>query len=115
MDIVIGNVLRPMGITRNYRGYQQVIVAIRLVIEDESRLQSITKEVYSRVAEECNCPVLTVERNIRTLIFRAWSVNREYLCEIAGFPLTAPPSVSEFIDIMATYIQQNYLFEALRE
>ncbi|MBR5485165.1 MAG: sporulation initiation factor Spo0A C-terminal domain-containing protein [Oscillospiraceae bacterium] len=113
MERIISDVLRPLGATRNYMGYRQTVVAIRLTIEDETRLHRITKDIYSVVAEECNCPVLTVERNIRTLILKGWRTNKKYMCEMAGFPLEAPPSASQFIDFVAAYIQRNYLCDTI--
>ena len=45
-----------------------------------------------------------VERNIRTVIFRAWKVNRPLLSQLAGFPLEAPPAVSHFIEMLANHL-----------
>ena len=50
------------------------------------------------------CKWTTVERNIRTAVARAWSVNRSLLLEMAGYPLDTEPSASEFIEIIATHI-----------
>ena len=47
---------------------------------------------------------LTVERNLRTVVSRAWQVNPDLLCRMAGYPLTAAPTASEFIEIIASYI-----------
>ena len=109
MTETIKNVLHHLGITRNYQGYHQTAIAVKLVIEDEVRLLSVTKSIYWPVAEECSCNPLTVERNIRTVILNVWRNNREYLNQIAGFHLSAPPTVSQFIDIIATHIQQTYI------
>lgn len=104
MKTIIYNHLHQLGITGNYIGHKQASIAVQLALEDENRLQSITHEIYEVVAERCGCNVKSVERNIRTVIFRAWRTNREQLIQMAGFPLTAAPTVSQFIDILATHI-----------
>lgn len=104
MDTIIRETLRPFGITRTYCGYSQIVCAIALVIEDESRLCHITTEVYDVVAKQTHCNLTSVERNIRTLIHCAWRNNRTLLLEMAGSPFNSPPSVSQFIDIVASYI-----------
>ena len=101
MDAIISQILRRLGITANYRGHRQLAVAIRLVLEDESRLCAVQKEVYQPIADELCCPLDTVERNIRTVIHRVWHTNKKRLFEYADYELTAPPTVSEFIDILA--------------
>lgn len=94
--------LRYLGITRNYRGYQQACLAVGLVKEDPNRLHHIMHEVYYVVAQECSCSPLCVERNIRTIILKSWNCNRSRLCELAGCNLISPPTAAEFIDILST-------------
>ena len=109
MTKIIENILHSLGITRNYCGYHQTVTAVKLAIEDEFRLLSVTKSIYLPVAYENNCNPLSVERNIRTVILLAWRTNRDVLNNIAGFHLSAPPTVSQFIDIIASYIQRTYI------
>ena len=108
MDTIIRETLRPFGITRNYRGYPQTVRAIALVLEDESRLLN---EV---VALQTRCHPSNVERNIRTVVLCAWHTNRPLLVKMAGFTLTAPPRASQFIDIIASYIQREVLSDPSR-
>ncbi len=51
----------------------------------------------------------TVERNIRTIILRAWRVNRKGLQELAGYPLEGPPPVSDFLQILVSYLRRHAL------
>ena len=44
----IQDTLRSFGITRCYKGFQYAAYAIQLAVEDESRLESVTKEIYRR-------------------------------------------------------------------
>ena len=67
--------LQALGITPNYKGYQQAVCAIQLALEEESRLRNVTKEIYWVVADAMGCARSDIERNLRTLSLRAWRVN----------------------------------------
>ena len=103
VKMTIQNTLRTLGITKNYDGYRLTLSAVRLALEDERRLRFVIREIYRPVSVLCGCPLAHVERNIRTVIFRAWKFNRPFLSTIAGFPLEAPPAVSHFIEMLANF------------
>lgn len=103
----IQNSLRPFGITRCYKGFKHTVFAIYLAVQDESRLEAITKEIYMETASHFGCKWTAVERNIRTAVARAWRITRPLLCEMAGYPLDAEPTASEFIEIIASYILRS--------
>ena len=50
------------------------------------------------------CSPIRVERNIRTVIDHAWRNNPEFLSELAGFELTQQPNVTQFLDILVTFM-----------
>ena len=104
---VIQDTLHLFGITRCYKGFQHTAYAIYLAVQDESRLEAVTKEIYMEPAFHFNCTWTAVERNIRTAVARAWKINRPLLAEIAGYPLACPPTASEFIEILASYILRS--------
>lgn len=104
---IIEEELQMLGITKNYKGYSQLKFAVERALEDEFRLQSISKEIYRPVAEKCGCPYYTVERNIRTITHKIWNTNQHRLCEIAGYIPNGEPSVSELISIIVTDIQRR--------
>lgn len=104
--MTVQDTLQALGITRNYRGCLRAAAAIELVLEDEDRLEAVTKEIYLEVAQRCHCNWYAVERNIRTVVQRAWHVNRPLLTQMAGYPMDAPPTASEFIAIVANYIRR---------
>ena len=106
---IIREVLRPLGITRNYRGYHQFIQAVALVLEDEIRLTDVEKQVYAVVAKQTHSKPENVERNLRTAISCAWRTNPPLLEQMAKFQMLAPPSASQFLDIIATYILRDLL------
>lgn len=108
-DTIIREVLWPCGLSGRYRGFPLLITAIRLCIENEGQARMVFKSLYARVAEERGCPLYCVERNIRTVIKRAWAVNPGYMRELAGYPMAAPPSSTEFIEIISSYILREHL------
>ena len=105
--IVIQDTLRPLEITRCYKGFLHTAYAIQLAVEDESRLEAVTREIYMETAAHFDCKWTAVERNIRTAVSRAWKINRPLLCDMAGYPLACTPAASEFIEIVASYILRS--------
>ena len=103
----VQDTLRLFGITRCYKGFKYTSYAIYLVVQDESRLEAVIKEIYIETASHFNCKWTAVERNIRTAVARAWRVNRPLLLEMAGYPLACTPTVSQFIEILASYILRS--------
>ena len=111
--MTVQDTLQALGITRSYRGCLRAATAIELVLEDEDRLEAVTKEIYREVAKRCRCNWYAVERNIRTAVQRAWRINRPLLTQMAGYPLEAPPNASEFIAIVADYMRRTSEQEAV--
>lgn len=103
----IQNTLRPFGITKCYKGFHRVCFSIHLAITDDSRLEAVTKEIYMETASHFDCAWTAVERNIRTVVARAWQVNPNLLIHMAGYPLDGTPTASEFIEIISSYILRS--------
>ena len=99
---------RRLGIGRQYLGYNLTIQAVRMVLNDENRLLCITQGVFVPLSQKENCDWRTIERNIRTIIHRAWSVNRPYLSELAGYPMHQEPTVTEFVEILSAHILRQH-------
>ena len=87
---------------RTYRGFEATIAAVWLVLEDEDCLRMVTTRIYAKVAQLSGQTRHAAERNIRTVVKRAWDCNPAYLSEIAGYPISTQPIPSEFIDMLAT-------------
>lgn len=104
---IIDNKLQELGVTKNYKGYYQLKLAIQLALEDDFRLQAVTKEIYKPVAERFGCHHYSIERNIQTISKSIWRRNSEKLCEIAMYKLNAEPSASELISIIVANIQRS--------
>ena len=104
---IIQDTLRELGIGKNYIPQKRTVVAIQLALENEDRLLRVKKGIYIPAAERCNCTWNAVERNIRMVVEKAWKVNRDGLVKMAGYPMSDPPTASEFIEIMAYHIQKT--------
>lgn len=102
----IHDLLHSLGVTGKYNGYSMAVKACDLIMEDESRLLKVTKSLYPEVAKQCGVGKITVERNIRTIIYKAWDTNRAKLCEIARFELTTPPTATEFLDMLVSHFRK---------
>lgn len=101
---VITQDLRAMGIGRQYLGYNITVKAVRMVLVDENRLLCIKQGVYVPLSEQHQCDWRTIERNIRTVIHRAWHVNKPYLNDLAGYPLQHEPTVTEFVEMLSAHV-----------
>lgn len=109
MKLILQSTLRSLRITEKYAGFSLAVTAISLCFERPSRLRSVTKEVYWETAELHGCNRSDVERNIRTVIHHAWKVNRPGLQALSEYPLLAPPSVSDFLQIMVSHLKKAML------
>lgn len=106
----IYQLLRALGIKRTYMGYYHLATAIRLVLEDESRLLYIHKWLYTDVSHIHKTTPSCIERNIRTVNHYCWRKgNRALLVQIAGGSLKEKPSNAEFIDILSSYLKNPFL------
>lgn len=100
----IHEILRRLGIGTRFMGHAIIATAVPLAVADETRLYCVSKRLYPEVAATLQCPLSCIERNIRTVIEHAWRINPEYLIELAGYELTQPPNVKQFLDILVTYL-----------
>ncbi len=107
MNAKIITVLNELSINGKYIGYHITAVACELLLEDEMLLFSVSRDLYPKIAERCGYKGQTIERNIRTVVYRAWENSRERLIEIAGYNMTAPPTVTEFLGILISYLQRQ--------
>ena len=68
--VFVSNLLLLLGVATNLRGYLYLREAIPMIARD--RKQSITKELYPRIAKQFDCETACVERSIRSAIGSAW-------------------------------------------
>ncbi|MCD8050732.1 MAG: sporulation initiation factor Spo0A C-terminal domain-containing protein [Clostridiales bacterium] len=102
-----GITLHRLGICPNYTGYMELRLALRLVSEDPARLTALVRQVYMPVGGAVSKSWLAVERNLRTVIRRAWETNPAFLQEVAGRPLDHGPETGEFLAMMYVYLMDG--------
>lgn len=99
------HLLRRMGVTPNYTGFHQAARAACEAARRPELMLSLSKWLYPLVAREMNTTGAAVERNIRTVILRAWRQNPELLRQCARFPLNKRPTCGEFLDMLAVCLE----------
>lgn len=99
--------LFQLGITPNYKAYNQIISAISLALQDTGVLLFMTKRLYPDVAQKHGTNWRAVERNIRHASERAWQCNPVLLSRLAGYSLTGPPTSSQLIAILARWCREE--------
>lgn len=103
----IYHLIRKMGVTSKYKGYYFVADAVKLSMEDSGHPLRITKDVYPSLARKYKSTPNNVEHNIRTVVNVCWSANKDQMDQIAGYPLSYKPTNSEFVDMLAYYLNSK--------
>ena len=100
----IHELLYTLGIGRHYLGHNITVHAIQLILCDKDSLLHVKDGVLIPIAAQHQCDWRAVERNIRTVIHRAWTLNRPLVEHMALYPLDHEPTVTEFLDILSAYV-----------
>ena len=103
----ISDLLFSLGIGRQYLGYAITVRAVEMVLRDENCLLCVKQGILMPIALERHCDWRTVERNMRTVVHRAWRFSAERLTELAIYPLRREPTVTEFLDILAVSLMRT--------
>ena len=103
----IDSAVREIGATRKYKGYAELVEAIRLVFEIQDHHVRVTKDIYPVLARKHQCEMTNIEHNIRNLLEACWRTNKDDFERIAGCKLLYRPSNSEFLDMIVTYIMKQ--------
>jgi two-component system response regulator (stage 0 sporulation protein A) len=105
MDVVISDIMRQIGVPAHIKGYQYLRSAIKLAINDEEMLSSVTKLLYPTVAKMYNTTASRVERAIRHAIEVAWDRGDvDVLSSYFGYTIQSQrgkPTNSEFIAMIS--------------
>lgn len=105
----IEKLLRQLGATGNYKGFQYLLHGITLSIDNPGLLTYIYKGLYVDVAKDFRTTVGCVERDLRTIKRIMWQYgDKELLQIIFGSVAWNPKPVSnaEFIDGLVAYIKE---------
>ena len=68
----IAILIKKMGVPPSLRGYKYVTEAVKMVLEDDTAIDGITKRVYPDIARKFNTTASGVERAIRHAIDRSF-------------------------------------------
>lgn len=111
IDVTISNMLREIGMPAHIKGYPYVREAIKLCVNDEEMLSSVTKILYPTVAKEFNSTPSRVERSIRHAIEAAWDRgDLDVLNSYFGYTIQndrGKPTNSQFIATLTDDIKLN--------
>ena len=101
MDIKIQELLYSIGLTANYAGYRQMMIALEIATQEPESLRLVTKCLYPETARRCGTNWKAVERNIRTMRRRAWRNSQHTLEQMAGCSFDTMPKPAQFLAILA--------------
>ena len=112
VDKSIRDLLKEIGITANLKGYNFMVDAISMYIDNKGSFDpGITKHVYPEIAKKYHSTPARVERNIRHSIEKCWEQGSyDKLQEIFGYTIPSPkykPTNSCFIAEMSEYIMKR--------
>lgn len=109
MDVVISDIMRQIGVPAHIKGYHYLRSSIKLSVNDNEMLSSVTKLLYPTVAKEYNTTASRVERAIRHAIEVAWDRGDvDVLSSYFGYTIQSQrgkPTNSEFIAMITDKIK----------
>jgi two-component system response regulator (stage 0 sporulation protein A) len=114
----IRNLLNIAGVPAHLKGYDYIVLAVQIIMEDLSAINAMKKQVYSRISRQFNTTPARVERAIRNAIELTWNRgNIDILEKLFGFDESGEksrPSNSEFFIKLATEILEKRGAESTR-
>lgn len=106
MDKKIEQVLYSLGLTQNYKGYQQLTQILKITVVKPESLRVVTKWLYPTAARKCGTNWKAIERNLRTMIKIAWQTTPGKLEELSGYPLGQQPKPALFLALLTHRLLQ---------
>jgi len=98
--------LENLGINKKYTGFYLLIEIMQILINEEKRVISFSKEVYPIIAEKYGKTDCTIERNIRSLIEKCWC--KDIMVKLnVYYPEETKPTCREFIYLVKNYITKQ--------
>lgn len=100
--------LRLLGVSGKLSGFYFAVYMLEQVQKKPEYVLLITKRLYRQTAQHFNTTTSCVERNLRTLVQACWrQPDHSMLDQIAGCPLSPPPTNTQFIDMLASYLRKS--------
>ena len=112
LDEQLSSIFLTIGIPAHIMGYQFLKEAIKCVINQPDLINSITKGLYPKVAEQFDTTTSKVERAIRHAIEVSWSRGKiPTINQILGYPIFTgqeKPTNGEFVALLADRLSLQY-------
>lgn len=100
--------LRLLGVSGKLSGFYFAVYMLEQVQKKPEHVLLITKRLYRQTAQRFDTTTSCVERNLRTLVQACWrQPDHSMLDQIAGCPLSQPPTNTQFIDMLASYLRKS--------
>ena len=100
--------LRLLGVSGKLSGFYFAVYMLEQVQENPEYVLLITKRLYKQTAQNFRTTSSCVERNLRTLVQACWrQPDHSLLDRIAGCPLSQPPTNTQFLDMLASYLRNS--------
>ena len=108
IDKRIMEIFVSIGISAHLQGYQYLKEAIKLVMNEPECINSVTKNMYPKIAEKCSTTACRVERGIRHALETSFAKGKMIrLNSIFGLDILSEgekPTNSEFVALLADII-----------
>ena len=108
---IVSEKVQKIGIPPHIKGYRYIVEAIIMCVNDENVMESVSTNLYSKIAEKFSTTPSRVERGIRYGIEIACSRgNMDYYQKVFGYMIergTSKPSNSKFIVIIADKVRME--------
>lgn len=109
-DLII-NLFREIGVPEHQRGYDYIVYATKLAVEDRTYLSSISKRLYPAIAERFDTTYACAERRIRGVVETIFTqVDSDSIVRVFGNtlnPITGKLTNREFIAASAHEITRR--------
>ena len=105
--MIIRNLLHDLGMTENRVGFYYIEEAVRLALNDSTRLLWVTKRLYPETARKFQTSWRTVERGIRYCIEKVWENNPERLQKVLGIRIEEKPVPAVFLSLLCAHLQRE--------
>lgn len=95
--------LNELGISKKYTGFYYLVDIMDKLINFDEPVRSYSREVYPMIAKKYNKSEITVERNIRHVIEKSWSLEmRDKL--LFSWRSEEMPTCCQFINMLRNYL-----------
>lgn len=114
LDEKLSNIFISVGIPAHIKGFQFLREGIKLVVDNPSIINSITKKLYPAIAQNFSTSPSKVERAIRHAIEVAWNrgkiENINSLFGVKVYSSNEKPTNGEFIALLADKMLLEYIY-----